>query len=107
MAAHLSFTLGYLLLLASLAFSVTAYQHNRTCVNPKVRKEWRQLSESERSDWINAVNVSTSNLPSPPFIRTDSCFLVPGHIAPRPETTAYEPLEYLPDSTRFQLELFL
>ena len=30
-----------------------------TCQNPKVRREWRQLSPSERTEWMNAVNVLT------------------------------------------------
>ena len=38
---------------------VSAAAINNTCRNPKVRREWRQLSPSERTDWINAVNVFT------------------------------------------------
>ena len=29
-----------------------------TCQNPKVRREWRKLSPNERTDWMNAVNVT-------------------------------------------------
>lgn len=34
-----------------------AVANNATCDNPKVRREWRKLSVSERKDWIDAVNV--------------------------------------------------
>lgn len=27
------------------------------CTNPRVRREWRALSESERKDWVDAVKV--------------------------------------------------
>ena len=27
------------------------------CTKPAVRKEWRKLSVSEKTDWIRAVNV--------------------------------------------------
>ena len=30
----------------------------RKCTKPAVRKEWRKLSVSEKTDWIRAVNVS-------------------------------------------------
>lgn len=35
----------------------TAVANNVTCQKPKVRREWRQISTSERIDWITAVNV--------------------------------------------------
>ena len=39
------------------------YGNNKGCQKPKVRREWRKLSDGERADWIEAVNVF---LPSPP-----------------------------------------
>ena len=38
-----------------LASAVAA--NNTICCEPKVRREWRNLSPSERIDWMNAVNV--------------------------------------------------
>lgn len=35
----------------------TVVANNVTCQKPKVRCEWRKLSPSERTEWIDAVNV--------------------------------------------------
>ena len=35
----------------------TVVANNVTCKNPKVRYEWRKLSASQRTEWMNAVNV--------------------------------------------------
>jgi len=42
-------------LLVSLLVSA-AVANGKKCENPKVRREWRKLSSSERSEWIDAVN---------------------------------------------------
>ena len=38
----------------------TAAASNVRCREPKVRREWRKLSPSERTEWIDAVNVFIS-----------------------------------------------
>ena len=35
----------------------TVVANNTRCQNPKVRCEWRKLSASQRTEWMNAVNV--------------------------------------------------
>jgi len=53
--------LSTLLLLGSLVLPIIAGgHHDHTCLNPKVRKEWRKLSEYEKTDWIRAVKVPIS-----------------------------------------------
>jgi len=46
--------LARILLLSLLVSVVVADDY--ACTNPKVRREWRALSTSERGDWIKAVN---------------------------------------------------
>ena len=43
-------------------FVVSTAANNMKCQNPKVRYEWRKLSGSQRTEWINAVKVF---IPSP------------------------------------------
>jgi hypothetical protein len=31
--------------------------HTKRCTNPQVRREWRALSDGERTEWITAVKV--------------------------------------------------
>ena len=38
-----------------LAFVATTYATH--CAKPRVRREWRSLSEAERAEWLAAVNV--------------------------------------------------
>ena len=40
-----------------LGLLVSTAVANKTCKNPKVRREWRKLSLKEREQWIEAVNV--------------------------------------------------
>ena len=63
-----------------LGLSVSAAATNTTCKNPKVRREWRKLSSTERSEWINAVNVF---IPMPQTAHNaDRQLLVPCHASP-------------------------
>ena len=50
---------SYLYILRGLLFGllVSTATANNACQKPKVRREWRKLSPSERTEWINAVNV--------------------------------------------------
>ena len=61
----------------------TAVANNVTCRKPKVRCEWRKLSRSERTEWINAVNVLT--FPSRAVHDADLWPLVPCYSPPRPQ----------------------
>jgi len=39
-----------------LTFITTAYA-NHQCAKPRVRREWRSISEAERKAWVDAVKV--------------------------------------------------
>jgi len=54
-------------LLLSLLVSTVVAGTNSTCKNPRIRREWRALSEDERLDWIRAVNC-LSTLPHDPSL---------------------------------------
>lgn len=45
----------FLSLVVSVA--VAADDDKSSCQNPKVRREWRQLSADEQAEWIRAMNV--------------------------------------------------
>ena len=47
-------------LFLSLVVSAVVAGNGRKCQNPKVRREWRSLTTSERADWIRAINVLIS-----------------------------------------------
>ena len=54
----------------ALLFLTTATQA-RHCANPRVRREWRSISEAEREEWVAAVKVEINNpdlLTSDPLI---------------------------------------
>ena len=36
--------------------------HSTRCAKPRVRREWRSLSDADRKKWLAAVNVGSSNL---------------------------------------------
>ena len=40
-----------------LCLYASAAVANNKCLKPKVRREWRKLTQDERADWIGAVNV--------------------------------------------------
>lgn len=45
----------------AVASAVSATSYNTTClVEPRVRKEWRDISDEERLKFINAVKVCIS-----------------------------------------------
>jgi hypothetical protein len=46
-----------LLVSAALADGNKSGNDDKKCGKPKVRREWRKLSPSERGDWIKAMNV--------------------------------------------------
>ena len=53
-------SLGFIrILFLGLLVSTAVANNNSTCHKPKVRREWRTLSDSERTDWLKAVNVCT------------------------------------------------
>ena len=79
-------TLARFSFLLSLVFSVTGY--NLQCPDPKVRKEWRQLSKPEKEDWIRAVNVLPANT-SYLERSIDRLFSVSWCLATRSETTTH------------------
>ena len=49
-----SFSKGVFLALL-LTFFTTVYAGH--CKKPRVRREWRSISEDERKEWVNAVKV--------------------------------------------------
>ena len=60
----------------------TVVADNTKCKNRKVRHEWRKLSASQRTEWMNAVNVC---IPLPRTVHNaDGWRLVLGHSSPRP-----------------------
>ena len=55
-------------------FLPTAFCNVRAiCTHPSVRKEWRQMTVTERSNWVSAVNVSARD----PYIEYDCSSFVP------------------------------
>ena len=47
-------------LFLSLLVSAVVAGNGRKCQNPKIRREWRNLTTSEQADWIRAINVLIS-----------------------------------------------
>lgn len=41
----------------ALLLSVLTAAQDRHCENPRVRREWRSISETEREEWVAAVKV--------------------------------------------------
>ena len=62
----------------------SAAASNNTCRNPKVRHEWRKLSPNERTEWMNAVNVTTLLLQD--TYDVDWCLLVHRYSSSRSQT---------------------
>ena len=52
----MTISLGKNILLALLLTSVTIV-YAAGCAEPRVRREWRSISESQREEWIAAVKV--------------------------------------------------
>jgi len=48
-------------LVVLLTFITAAYAGGpgRRCENPRVRREWRSISETERAEWLTAVKVGS------------------------------------------------
>ncbi|KAF9644191.1 Di-copper centre-containing protein [Thelephora ganbajun] len=79
------------LLLCCLVSAVVAYDG---CFNPKVRREWRQLTPGERTEWIRAVNCLAA-LPHDPTLAPS----VPANVSLIPpvnqSSSFYDDLVYL------------
>ena len=56
----MAFSLFKNVVLALLLTSVTTV-YAGACKNPRVRREWRALSEGERQEWIRAVKVGSKS----------------------------------------------
>lgn len=41
----------------ALILSLITTAHAHPCANPRVRREWRSISETEREEWVAAVKV--------------------------------------------------
>ena len=46
----------------ALLFAFIATTYATHCAKPRVRREWRTLSEAERAEWLAAVNVGFGDL---------------------------------------------
>ena len=44
-----------------LTFITTTYAKQAHCAAPRVRREWRSISEAEREEWVAAVKVGSSD----------------------------------------------
>ena len=56
---HMGHFLGVVRVLFLCLF-VAGIAAQKSCQEPKVRREWRKLSPDERAEWIGAVNVLIS-----------------------------------------------
>ena len=56
----MAFSLVKDVVLALLLTSVTSV-YAAACKEPRVRREWRSLSEGERQEWIRAVKVGSKS----------------------------------------------
>ena len=91
-------------LFVGLLVSTTAASNVR-CQNPKVRCEWRKLSPSERTEWVDAVNVFIS--PSQLVYDIDQWLLVPCCSPSRPQAGAVCSSERFVDPTGQPIQLLL
>jgi len=79
-------------LLAFLAFAVTAYA--TPCAKPRVRREWRSISEVERKEWLDAVKC-LGNTPHKPAL-TPSMNVSITQIPPvNPNSSHYDDFVYV------------
>jgi len=84
------------ILLLSLFVSFVAADDNTYggCQNPKVRREWRKISDDERAGWIKAVNCLTTLPHDPSFVP-----VVPANVSLIPplieKSSFYDDLVYL------------
>jgi tyrosinase len=56
---------------AAAAGAITRAENNKTCTNPEVRKEWRELTDAEKAEYIRAA-ICLRELPKEKYAAIDA-----------------------------------